>query len=113
MCIRDRLYVAVKECEVPRPVKELRGFEKILLAPGETKTVTFTLDKRDFSYWNDEAHCFHMPEGVYEIQIGASAHEVLLSQEIRAKEEPLNLKKIFPSIPFGISLPNSCEAKSK
>lgn len=87
-----QLYVAVKECEVPRPVKELRGFEKILLAPGETKTVTFTLDKRDFSYWNDEAHCFHMPEGVYEIQIGASAHEVLLSQEIRAKEEPLNLK---------------------
>ena len=90
-----QLYVAVKECEVPRSVKELRGFEKILLAPGETKTVTFTLDKRDFSYWNDEAHCFHMPEGVYEIQIGASAHEVLLSQEIRAKEEPLNLKMTY------------------
>ena len=80
---------------MPRPVKELQGFEKILLAPGETKTVTFTLDKRDFSYWNDEAHCFHMPEGVYEIQIGASAHEVLLSQEIRAKEEPLNLKMTY------------------
>ena len=87
-----QLYVAVKDCEIPRPVKELRGFEKILLAPGETKTLTFTLDKRDFSYWNDEAHCFHMPEGVYEIQIGASAHEVLLAQEIRAKEEPLDLK---------------------
>ena len=90
-----QLYVAVKDCEVPRPVKELRGFDKIALAPGETKTVTFMLDKRAFSYWNDEAHCFHMPEGTYEIQIGASAHKVLLAREIRAEEEPLDLKIVY------------------
>ena len=53
-----QLYIAVKSCDVLRPVKELRGFDKVALEPGETKTVTFVMNQRDFSYWNDDVHCF-------------------------------------------------------
>ena len=47
-----QLYVADKESTVIRPIKELKGFEKVELAPGETKTVTFTLDKRAFAFYS-------------------------------------------------------------
>ncbi|WP_099466875.1 beta-glucosidase family protein [Konateibacter massiliensis] len=90
-----QLYVAVRECEVLRPIKELRGFDKIELAPGETKTVLFQLEQRDFSYWNEEAHCFHMPAGSYEIQIGRSAHEVILSARIKTEEQRLDTWEEF------------------
>jgi beta-glucosidase len=86
-----QLYVAVKDCCVLRPVKELRGFDKIQLAPNETKTVTFSLNKRDFSYWNDEAHCFHFPSGIYEIQIAKNAREIMLSAEVTAVDEGLQV----------------------
>ncbi len=86
-----QLYVAVKDCGVLRPVKELRGFDKLDLEPGETKTAVFTLDKRTFSYWNEEVHAFHMPAGLYEIQISKSASKTVLAKEIMAIEEELNI----------------------
>jgi len=93
-----QLYVAVNKSDVLRPVKELRGFDKVELASGETRTVFFQLEQRDFSYWNTEAHCFHMPAGSYEIQIGKSAHEVVLSAEIEAEEQPLDIEQEFTMV---------------
>jgi len=90
-----QLYVAVKNCEVYSPAKELRGFDKIELEPGQTKTVCFELDKRAFSYWNEDAKQFHMPGGIYEIQIGKSSHDVILSQEIHANGEYLEQEQSF------------------
>lgn len=87
-----QLYVAVNKCEVMRPVKELRAFEKITLEPNEQKTVTFTLDKKDFSYWNNQAHAYHLAQGDFEIQICANAHDVILSAPIKAQEEQLAVK---------------------
>lgn len=84
-----QLYVAVKDCVIMRPVKELRGFEKVELAPGETKTVTFTLENRDFSYWDVDSGCFRMPGGSYEIQIGENAHDVSVSKGIIAEDETI------------------------
>lgn len=74
-----QLYVAADE-DIHRPVRELKGFEKIRLAPGENKEVTFTLYKRDFSYYNEEVESFEMPSGEYKIQICANAEKVILSQ---------------------------------
>lgn len=54
-----QLYVADKVSTVIRPSKELKEFAKVDLAPGETKTVTFTLGKRAFTYWNVELHAWH------------------------------------------------------
>lgn len=77
-----QLYVSDRESTVFRPVRELKGFEKIFLAPGETKTVTFTLGKRAFAYWNTQINDWHVESGVFDIQICRSSREVLLSAPV-------------------------------
>ncbi|MBR4459304.1 MAG: glycoside hydrolase family 3 C-terminal domain-containing protein [Clostridia bacterium] len=74
-----QLYVSDRESEVFRPVRELKGFDKIELQPGETRTVTFTLDKRSFAYWNTKIHDWHVETGVFDIQICKDADTVILS----------------------------------
>lgn len=74
-----QLYVAADE-DIHRPVRELKGFDKISLAPGESKEVIFTLTKRDFSYYNEEVESFEMPSGEYKVQICANAEKVILSE---------------------------------
>ncbi len=74
-----QLYVADKESTVIRPVKELRDFAKVELAPGETKTVTFTLDKRAFAYYSVKIHDWHVETGEFDILIGKSSRDIVLS----------------------------------
>ena len=84
-----QLYVGVGlgDTGVRRPVRELRGFEKVTLAPGETKSVAFRLDKRSFAHWDMETHCWRIAGGSYQIQIGTSAADVVLRQEIQVENE--------------------------
>ena len=77
-----QLYVSDKESTVFRPVRELKGFEKIALRPGETKTVSFTLDKRAFAYWNVQISDWHVETGAFDIQICKSSRDVALSAEV-------------------------------
>jgi beta-glucosidase len=77
-----QLYVSPALGNILRPVIELRGFEKIQLEPNETKTVTFTLDKRSFAYWNTEIHDWHVISGKYTIHIGKSVRELVLSSSV-------------------------------
>ncbi|NLO84551.1 MAG: glycosyl hydrolase [Clostridiales bacterium] len=77
-----QLYVGDKESTVFRPVRELKGFEKVQLAPGETKTVTFTLDKNAFAYWNVQLHDWHVETGAFDVQIGRSSSDIALSEEV-------------------------------
>lgn len=77
-----QLYVADKESTVIRPNKELKGFEKVELAPGETKTVTFRLDKRAFAYYSVKIHDWHVETGAFEIMIGASSADIRLTKEV-------------------------------
>ena len=77
-----QLYVSPKNNKIIRPVKELKGFEKIALEPGETKTVSFILNKRSFAYWNMEIHDWHVESGKYDILIGKSVSDIVLSREI-------------------------------
>ena len=51
-----QIYIRPDGIEMPRPVRELKGFAKIVLAPGETKTVIITLDSRAFAYWEERIH---------------------------------------------------------
>lgn len=78
-----QLYVAVPDSEVSRPAKELRGFDKIELRPGEKKTVVFELDGRAFSYWNTELHDWYVESGIYQVQIAKNAEEAVLTDEVR------------------------------
>ncbi|MCM1253576.1 MAG: glycoside hydrolase family 3 C-terminal domain-containing protein [Clostridium sp.] len=77
-----QLYVADKESTVIRPVKELRDFAKVELAPGESKTVTFTLDKRAFAYYSVKIHDWHVETGEFDILIGKSSRDIVLSKTV-------------------------------
>lgn len=80
-----QLYVRDKESTINKPYKELKGFEKIVLDPGEEKTVVFTLDKRSFAYYNVNINDWHVEEGEYEILIGSSSRDIKLKSEVYVK----------------------------
>ncbi|WP_088831592.1 beta-glucosidase family protein [Paenibacillus tyrfis] len=87
-----QLYVKDVEVSVIRPEKELKGFEKVELAPGEEKTVEFVLDKRAFAYYNPELQDWHVESGDFEILIGKSSAELVLRKTIRV-QSTIRLKK--------------------
>ena len=78
-----QLYVADNTGFAKRPVKELKGFEKICLDPGESKTVTFTLNKRSFSYYNEELGDWYAPTGKYTVMAGSSSADIRLSAGLK------------------------------
>lgn len=77
-----QLYVQDVESTVPRPVKELKGFEKVALDPGESKTVTFELGKRAWAYYDVEGHDWYTEKGDFRILIGASSRDIRLSETV-------------------------------
>jgi beta-glucosidase len=79
-----QLYVGAKDGEfVLRPVKELRGYEKVELQPGETKTVTFKLSKRAFAYYDTEISDWYVETGSYEILIGKSSRDIQCKKSVK------------------------------
>ena len=77
-----QLYVGGRDGDWIRPVRELRGFRKVALQPGESKDVSFTLDKRCFALWNEQIHDWYVPAGQYEIAVGDSSRNLPLRTEI-------------------------------
>ena len=71
-----QLYVAHKDPTIFKADQELKGFEKVKLAPGESKTISITLDKRAFAYYNTEIADWHVESGEYELRIGASSRDI-------------------------------------
>lgn len=82
-----QLYVAHKSPVLFCAAQELKGFDKVFLAPGETKPVQFTLTRRDLSYFNAEAGDWRVEGGEYELRIGASSRDARLSAVIRAEAD--------------------------
>jgi beta-glucosidase len=77
-----QLYVSDLVSELPRPVKELKGFEKIFLNRGEMKTITLELDKSAFSYFDKGKGGWVTEPGKFELLIGSSSEDIRLSTEI-------------------------------
>ncbi|MGZ3710940.1 MAG: glycoside hydrolase family 3 C-terminal domain-containing protein, partial [Bdellovibrionota bacterium] len=80
-----QLYVGEESPEVERAPKELKAFEKVMLQPGESKTLTFTLDAEAFHYWNDKTHAWTIKPGKFEILTGASSRDIRLKSEVELK----------------------------
>ena len=76
------LYVSDPSAKAKRPERELKGFEKVRLAPGETKHVTLSLDARAFSYWDETAHKWTIDPGKFVIRIGDSSENTPLSADV-------------------------------
>ena len=77
-----QLYVRDVNSTVIRPEKELKGFDKVELQSGETKTVTFELSKRAFAYWNTQIHDWHVETGEFELLIGGSSKNITCFETI-------------------------------
>lgn len=77
-----QLYVGDPESTVFRPVRELKDFAKVELQPGESRDVTFTLDKRAFAYWNEEIHDWHVESGEFTIEVGQSSRNMECSASV-------------------------------
>lgn len=76
-----QLYVHEDHAKVDRPEKELKGFSKVTLAPGETKTVEIDLTPRSFAYYSPEKHGWTADAGSFEILVGSSSRDVRLRGE--------------------------------
>lgn len=74
-----QLYVAKPGAEVLRPAQELKGFAKVQLQPGESKTVTILLDDKAFRYWNTKTDSWEVEGGSYELRVGASSADIRLT----------------------------------
>lgn len=77
-----QLYIHDKEASVRRPVRELKGFEKVNLQPGKTATVTIELDESAFSYYHPKKLQWVMEPGTFEIQIGSSSRDIRLKADM-------------------------------
>ena len=74
-----QLYMQDVTASIVRPVKELRGFTKVKLAPGETKSVTLTLKKADMGFYNDAGE-YVRESGLYRIHVGGSSRDCLTAE---------------------------------
>jgi beta-glucosidase len=77
-----QVYVHDQQSELSRPPKELKGFAKVELQPGQTKTVTIPLDFRSFAYYNPTYRQWVTEDGDFEILIGASSRDIRYSQKV-------------------------------
>ena len=77
-----QLYVHEVECSVKRPSKELRGFERVALRPGQKQTVAFTLPGEKLSFWDVKTHGFVVEPGAFEVLVGSSSEDIRVQTRI-------------------------------
>ncbi len=77
-----QLYVGDTACTVPRPVRELKGFDKVKLAPGEKKQVVFELTRRDLSFFDPVSRRWTCEAGTFRVEVGASSRDIRLSEAL-------------------------------
>jgi beta-glucosidase len=80
-----QLYVGDPSAKVKRPVKELKGFEKVRLAPNQSKHVTVTLDRRSLAYWSDEKNGWQVDPGRFVVFVGDSSEDTPLTQAFQVQ----------------------------
>ena len=77
-----QLYVAKPDATIFRPAKELKGFTKVQLEAGESKTVTIPLDDKAFRYWNVKTNRWEVEDGSYQLLVGASSADIRLTAAV-------------------------------
>ena len=79
-----QLYLRDMVSQPVRPVKELKGFEKVMLQPGETKTITFTIDKEKLAFYNDQLQRITQP-GEFRLMIGSASDDIRLQDSFELR----------------------------
>jgi beta-glucosidase len=83
-----QLYVRDVKATFARPEKELKAFEKIELQPGKTKTITFSVDREAFWYFDTVRNAWNVEPGEFEILVGASSRDIRLKESMVLKPQP-------------------------
>ena len=77
-----QLYVAKPDAKIFRPAQELKGFAKVPLRPGESRTVAIPLDDKAFRYWNTQTNRWEIEGGQYELRVGVSSADIRLTAAV-------------------------------
>ncbi len=77
-----QVYVSDTKSSVPRPIKELKGFQKLVLKPGEHSKISIVLDKKSFSFWDVNTHDWVTEAGEFTIMVGAASNDVRFTEKI-------------------------------
>lgn len=101
-----QVYVSQENPTIFKPVKELKGFEKIELNPGEEKTVHITLSKDAFEYYNVETKKWAVESGIYKILVGKSSRDIVLSKRIKVTSEDKKITKKYPEVYYNGNVKN-------
>lgn len=101
-----QLYVSDINGTPDRPIKELKGFEKIELEPGEKQGVTITIDARSLSYYNEALGDWYAPSGKYQILVGDASDNITACAEINFTTKKVVPMRMDPSITMGELLAN-------
>ena len=94
-----QIYVGDPECTVFRPVKELKGFKKVYLEPGEEKEVSVTLCKRAFAFWNVAVNDWTVEGGDFDIYVGASSRDIRLQSSVNISAPAVEIPDYSQSAP--------------
>ena len=78
-----QIYVRDVKSKEVRPIKELKSFEKVFLAPNETKQVSISLNKDAFMYFNSKANKWVLEKGDFEIWVGSSSKDIRLKTTVK------------------------------
>jgi beta-glucosidase len=90
-----QLYVQASASAYARPVKELKAFAKVELAPGEAQEVRLTLEERDFSVYDSERQDWRLEGGSYRLLAGSSSQDIRLQTSITVEEDPQSARRVF------------------
>ncbi len=108
-----QLYISCRDKVILRAEQELRGFEKLHLEAGESRTIHFTLSGRDLAYYNTQSKHWHVASGEYEVRIGESSREIRLSGRLHVEstiQAPLpDLHQVCPAyydLSKGLNIPD-------
>ncbi|MDM8323320.1 exo-alpha-(1-_6)-L-arabinopyranosidase [Bifidobacterium pullorum] len=82
-----QVYVAPPKAKVARPVHELKGFAKVALEPGESKSVTIALDDRAFAYWSERFDDWHVEGGTYTVEVGVSSRDIISRLDVEIDDD--------------------------
>ena len=94
-----QLYVADKESTIFRPVKELKGFKKVFLEPGEEKEIEIKLCSRAFAFWNVNENAWTVESGDFDIIIGASSADIRLTETVRVNAAQVEMPDYSKTAP--------------
>ena len=105
-----QLYVRDEEASVVRPEKELKGFEKVLLAPGEEKVLRFSLSRRAFAFWDVRTRAWKVEPGEFAILVGASSRDIRLAGRVAVGPRAPAPRTFDQNAPFAEALAHPAAA---